>query len=66
MTHPAVNFHKEVDAILDVFLELTDAGEIKEFAEVAGVTIVATYGNPILSSDPNNEYHTNFFIRKLN
>ena len=65
MTHPAVSFHKEVDAFLDV-LELIDAREIKEFAEAAGVTVVATYGNPILFSDPSNEYYTDFFIRKLN
>lgn len=42
------------------------AREIKEFAEAVGVTVVATYGNPILFSDPSNEYYTDFFIRKLN
>ena len=33
VTHPAVSFQKEVDAFLDVVLELIDAREIKEFAE---------------------------------
>ena len=66
VTHPAVSFQKEVDAFLDVVLELIDAREIKEFAEAAGVTVGATYGNPILFSDPSNEYYTDFFIRKLN
>ena len=65
VTHPAVSFQKEVDAFLDVVLELIDAS-IKEFAEASGVTVGATYGNSIFFSDPSHEYYTDFFIRKLN
>ena len=42
------------------------AREIREFAEAAGIPVVATYGNPILFSDPSNEYYVDFFLRKLN
>ncbi|MBO6606119.1 alpha/beta hydrolase fold domain-containing protein [Psychroserpens sp.] len=42
------------------------AREIKAFADAAGVPTVATYGNPILYSDPSNESYVDFLMRKLN
>ncbi|MGV6830097.1 MAG: alpha/beta hydrolase fold domain-containing protein [bacterium] len=42
------------------------AKTIKEFADAAGVSNVATYGNPILYSDPSNEDYISFLMRKLN
>ena len=42
------------------------AKTIKEFADAAGVPNVATYGNPILFSDPSNEDYVAFLIRKIN
>ena len=41
------------------------AREIKEFADAAGVANVATYGNPILYSDPLNEELVEFLKRKI-
>ncbi len=42
------------------------AREIKEFANAAGVPNVATYGRPLLYSDPSNEEFVPFLIRKIN
>lgn len=42
------------------------AREIKKFADAAGVPNVATFGNPILFSDPSNEDFVDFLMRKIN
>ena len=42
------------------------AREIKEFADAVGVTNVATYGNPIVFSDPSEETYIDFLLRKIN
>jgi pimeloyl-ACP methyl ester carboxylesterase len=42
------------------------AREIKNFADAAGVPNVATYGNPILFSNTNNEDFVAFLMRKIN
>lgn len=41
------------------------AREIKEYADAVGVPNVATFGKPVLFSDPSNEDFVDFFIRKL-
>ncbi|MEL6944384.1 MAG: hypothetical protein AAFO82_17110, partial [Bacteroidota bacterium] len=42
------------------------ARTIKEYADAAGISNITGYGNPILFSDPSNEGHIDFFVRKLN
>lgn len=42
------------------------AREIKEYAEMVGITVIAIYGNPILYNNSNNESFIQFLIRKIN